>query len=192
MELRRGVDSTLLTEIGKPHFHPVILAFVDWPGDPVRAHTGLGNITFGGETWVGLGNIGSVSMPSETVGIAQEHADFMLIEGAEALDALVESAQRGIVCEVYFGATTTAGGTTLVGTPVQIFTGLSDEMSDTFAPTDDGYERGVRLSARTGPSQRSRCVVTHTNETHQIDNPGDTFFRHAAGVENTYRQGLDN
>lgn len=44
----RTVESALLAEISKSHFWPVFLVWIDWPGDPVRAHSGVGEITFGG------------------------------------------------------------------------------------------------------------------------------------------------
>lgn len=187
----RAVNATLLAEISKPFFNPVFLVWIDWPSDPVYAHSGIGDLSFAGETWTGVARFGSVSLPQEGGGIAAQVATFSLVDMPSDLALLVASAPRDMACGVWFGAVTQRAGSTLVGLPCEVFRGLSDELREAIQMDELGLSRGADLMARTGPSQRATASTFHTNEQHQIDSPGDTLFRHAAGVTDAWRRGID-
>ncbi len=188
----RNVDSTLLTEISKPFFFPVFLVFVDWPGDPVYAHSGVGNITFDSQTWAGVGDFARIALPAEQRGTAADSAAFSLVGVPDDLASLVTEDARDITCAVWFGAVTERAGTTLVGTPQEVFRGRGDQMRESIAASDLGRTRSLQLGATTGPSQRLRSGLFHTSEQHQRSYPGDTLLRHAAGVEAAFVLGVEN
>lgn len=187
----RTVDSTLLSEISKPFFFPVFLVWLDWPSDPVFAHSGVGEISFDSETWTGVAHLASVNLPQESGGIAAQTAVFSLTEMPSDIATLVASAPRDMDCGVWFGAVSERAGSTLVGTPCEIFRGVSDELREIIQMADGDVMRGADLMARTGPSKRATASVYHTNEQQQIDHPGDTLLRHAAGTDDAYRRGLE-
>lgn len=186
----RAVNGTLLAEISKPFFHPVFLVWIDWPSDPVYAHSGVGDLSWDSQTWTGVARLASVSLPQESSGLASQTATFSIVGMSAELATLVASAPRDMICRVWFGAVTERAGTALVGEPCEVFSGLSDELSEILQAAEGGYMRGADLSARTGPSQRARAAIFHTAEQHQIDHPGDTLLRHAAGVEDAWRRGI--
>lgn len=186
----RTIDPTLLAEISKPFFFPVFLVWIDWPEDPVFAHSGVGDIGFDSETWTGVAGLASVSLPQEGNGITVQTASFSLIGLPATLAALVASAPRDMDCAVWFGAVTERAGNTLVGEPFEAFRGISDELREMIQMTEGDVMRSADLMARTGPSKRAVAGVFHTNESHQLEHPGDTLFRHAAGVEDSWRRGV--
>lgn len=109
-------------------FNPVLLVYVDWPTAPVRVHSGVGNISFDGETWSGLGKYGDIIIPGEQAGIVSEKAE-LVVSGtiADLLQELNKDPRNKDV-EIYFGITTEPAGNTLVGTPNLLFTGYVDSI----------------------------------------------------------------
>ncbi|MBV7394550.1 hypothetical protein [Mameliella sediminis] len=190
--MSRNVDSALLAEISKPFFFPVFLVFVDWPSDPVYAHSGVGDISFDGQTWAGVAGYASIALPAEQRGTAADTAAFSLVGVPDDLASLVTEDARDIDCAVWFGAVTQRAGTALIGTPQEIFRGRGDQMRESIAASDLGRTRSLRLGATTGPSQRLRSGLFHTSEQHQRSHPGDTLLRHAAGVEAAFVLGVEN
>lgn len=190
MVTTRGAGTTLMAELAKPTFFPIYLVFIDWPSDPVYAHTNTGDVSWNSQTWTGVGRFGQLALPTENQGMAARHATFGLVGLTSALNAKMEDADRDMQCSIYFGCVTARAGNTLVGDPVEIFSGLADDFKGSIAKAETGTTHGASLMARSGPSQRAFGVLKHTNEQHQVDNPGDTLFRHAAGTLNAYRKGF--
>lgn len=181
---KRAVDTTMLTHItaaqraGRP-IYPVGLLFVDWPGDPAYAHSNKGNLTWGGQTWQGVGGIGGISIPGEAEGLVPEEAQFLMVAPlAQALDLAVNAGVRGRRVLAYLGVTTTPGGTTLIGEPLQVFAGyaVGSPDPDSFQYAPDGSSAVFTLRAKAGQPARSTASIVHTSEDQNKRYPGDTFF----------------
>jgi hypothetical protein len=188
----RNVDATLLAEISQPFFFPAFLVFIDWPEDPVFAHSGVGDMSFDGQTWSGIGKFAQIVLPPEQNGTAASTAEFSLVGLPGELVDLVTADARDIDCAVWFGAVTERAGATLIGTPEDVFRGRGDQLIESIARAETGRSRTVRLGSVTGPSQRLRSGFFHTSEQHQRTYPGDTFFRHTAGVQAEFVLGVEN
>jgi hypothetical protein len=174
----RGVDPDLLAAIAAP-FHPVMLVQVDWPGGMVRVHSGLGDLTWNGHTWTGVGTKGEVRLPQEGTGLAADDGLLRIGGLPDEIDAYLDADVRGRAVDVWFGATTVRAGTVLVSDPVQVFTGYVDGLSDETAVEGKDLQRTINVSLGSGPPQRSRANAVHSYEDQIAAYPGDTGFRWA-------------
>ena len=180
--LTRGLPTAMVTAMEGP-FWPVLFVWLDWPGGAVRAHSGVGSISWGGYTWAGLGKFGSVATPDESGSMVATEATLSLVAPADELDGYLDDAIRNRSGEIYLGFVTdrpgTAGGTTLVfATPVTLFSGAMDGLSLAIKPNGrKGFSTEANLVLRTGPGARSEATIYHTDADQQLRYPGDTAGR---------------
>lgn len=176
MALTRGTPGALLALLAG-HFHPVLLTYADWPGEEIRLHTGVGEMSWDGQTWLGAGSLVRFQAPEETAGLATD-------EGAVHVAATVEDmlAERGKVIrnrpiKVWFGATTTPGGNVLAADPVVLFSGYFDSRKASLARSGENLSHDMVLGLGIGPGARSAASITHSYEDQIASFPGDTAGR---------------
>lgn len=182
----RDIDPDLLAALAGP-FHACVLVFVDWPGDPVRVHSGRGTLTWGGHDWAGLAdlNAGSVTLPDESASLAMVEGQVVVGGDPERIDEILADAEsaRGAAVEVWFGAVTERSGTTLVGAPFCAFAGTVGAVSDEDSPVGDSdMMRTVLLQLVSGPSQRSTAAAHHSYDDQRRTDPTDTAGRWVMGA----------
>lgn len=187
MELRRGVSPALLAVLARGGY-PILLAHLDWPGEPVFAHTGVGPIAWGGRRWHGVGTVGNVELPAEASEIAAVQAVLSLAGVPADLDGYADDMIRNRSVYLYIGAVqgrpgghdgqqTSGPGNTLVGDPTQLFSGLMDGLTLSETATDKGVEHAVQVPVSTGQKARSRASIYHTDEDQRRAYPSDTAGR---------------
>jgi len=59
--MTRDIDPNVLTELESSNFRWVVLLRLDFDSGTVFLHTGVGNLSFDGNTWLGVGAIGQLS-----------------------------------------------------------------------------------------------------------------------------------
>lgn len=178
MALERTIDTSTYNELIST-FHPVVLVKVDWPDETIYVHTNTGNISWGGNSYLGIGYIASLTIPEESFGIVSAEAA-LGITGTitDLLDAMDVDSKNSDV-SIYVGCTTEPNGTTLVGDPIEIFTGYLDE--NEFGDVEgEGGNRLHSLSygVASGPSARSKATISHSYEDQISKYPTDTLMRH--------------
>lgn len=187
MELKRGVSPAMLAALSEPSY-PILFAHLDWPGDPVWAHTGVGTITWGGQAWNGVGTLGNIEIPEEAPGVAAVEAVLSLAGVPADLDGYADDPIRNRTVEIYIG--TVAGrpgghdgkqisgpGNTLIGTPVELFSGTMDGLL--LNASDDGGEivHDAQVMVATGVEARSMASIHHSDEDQRRSYPSDTAGR---------------
>lgn len=189
MDLMRQVSAETLDALSGVFF-PVLMVHVDWPEEPVYAHTGVGPITWDGHTWVGVGPVGAVDIPPEALsGVVAAEAILSLVGVPVDLDGMLDDEIRGRAVEVYFavvagrpgghdGRQITGPGCTLKGAPSPLFYGTMDALDLDAAASDTGVSHEARVTVTTGPSARSRASIYHTDEDQRRRHPTDTAGRH--------------
>lgn len=193
MDLTRGTPGALLAAIAGPWFHPVILAEIDWPGAPLQAHSGHGEIGFAGKTWQGVGKFGAVDIPEEVMTAVPSEFTMAIITDYAEIEPYTDTVIRGRLGRVLLGATTTPGGNDLIGA-VEIVAGTADGLAMR-VEIEDG-QGGVRIGYRitvtmtTGPSMRSAAAIAHSDEDQRRAFPGDTAGRHLILAEATAQKTL--
>lgn len=182
----RDIDPDLLEALASP-FHPVALVFVDWPGDPVRVHSGRGTITWDAHDWTGLAglNSGTVTLPDESSGLAMVEGQVAIGGDPERIDDILADAEtaRGSAVAVWFGAVTERAGTVLIGEPFSAFSGTVGAVTDQDAPAGPlDMARTVMVQLVSGPSQRSVAAAHHSYDDQRRTDPTDTAGRWVMGA----------
>lgn len=182
MGLTRGASAGLITELAG-HFHPALLTYADWPGEEIRIHTGVGDLSWDGETWSGAGKLVQFSAPQEAGGLATSEATVRVAASVE--DMLAERGKiiRNRTVTVWFGTTTEPGGNVLQSDPVQIFTGYFDSRTGSLARSGEDFSHDMVLGLGIGPSARASASITHSYEDQIAKYPGDTAGRHVQNAD---------
>lgn len=186
--LRRGVDPATLAAFRQGSY-PVLFAWLDWPDAAVWAHSGVGIINWGGRAWRGVGTVGNVQIPEEGAEIAAVEAILSLAGVPADLDGYADDAIRNRSVMLYIGAVRgrpggASGkemvglGNTLVGEPVQLFSGIMDMLTLTASATDEGVEHEAQVTVLTGQEARSMASLSHSDEDQRRRYPADTAGRH--------------
>ena len=177
MGLRRGVDPVLLAEVSKPFFFPVWLLWIDWPVEPIRAHTGRGNIGFAGETWAGVGRFALISLPTEQMGLAADVATIRIIGEPANILPMLTGQIRNRLGGVWFGAVTERAGSQLIGAPTQVFSGFVDGARMVVDESVEGYNHALEIEMGTGAPARSKASHFHSDADQRAKYPTDTAGR---------------
>lgn len=169
-----GIHPDTLAAISAGYFYPVTLVFVDWPGDPVRVHSGLGDIEWAEQTWRGIGGFdGGLILPGDSAGLARE-TGAMTLGGLPAdFVAHLEADPIGRTVLVFGGAVTERAGNVLIGNPFESFAGEVTGVSD--SQTQDRRTLSVQIAS--GPSQRATASTVHSYEDQIRNHPTDTAGR---------------
>ncbi len=179
MELKRDVDAALLAALQGPFF-PIAALDLDWPGTAIRAHSGVGDITWNGLTFAGVGPFAQVALPAEEGGLVPPEATITIVGELPDIfaDAEVGATARGIEASFYFGAVTSRGSSTLIGNLQNVYTGHLDAQKVVVADENEAdMGHGLQLTFKTGPGARSVADVVHSHEDQTVLYPGDTLFR---------------
>lgn len=188
MILRRGVEPLTLAAFRQGSY-PVLMAHLDWPDAPVWAHSGVGPIHWNGHIWQGVGTVGNVQIPEEGAEIAAIEAILSLAGVPADLDGYADDTIRNGSVVLYIGAVqgrpggasgreTTGPGSTLVGAPTQLFSGIMDILTLTASATDEGVDHEAQVTVLTGQEARSMASISHSDEDQRRKYPTDTAGRH--------------
>ena len=178
MDLKREIHTETLAALSGPAFFPVLLVWLDWPGEVMRAHSGIGPITWDGHTWQGVGKFGSVEVPEESATGVPVDLSLSLVLDKPMLAEYADAAIRQRPGSIWLGVTTTPGGNVLIGEPVELASGtmdtlvLSTEVEDPDGAVTIWYRLSVGMT--TGPGFRSSAAVAHSHEDQSRQYPGDT------------------
>lgn len=139
----RSLQSAVLSAIQSTELQSVILYEGAWATGTARFWTGIGELSWNGQTWTGLGNLAGVSEISETAETRIEGVELSLsgVPTSELARAL-GSARQGLPCTLYFGVVG-ADGTVTADTQ---FVGRMDAVS--FAEDGQGATITVRYVSR--------------------------------------------
>ncbi|MEE3046661.1 MAG: hypothetical protein VX620_15535 [Pseudomonadota bacterium] len=180
--MSRDIDPDLLAELQGSELSPVLLMRVGTADGPVRMWTGYGELSHGGEVWLGGGEFIGVSNVSETADIQANGITFSMSGITEELLAIaIQSMRQGEDAELFLGALTDTGE--LVGNQVvRVFKGKTD------VPVidDDGASIVINLTAESDliDLERSR-VRRYTPEDQKSDYPDDLGFDFVTRLQET-------
>lgn len=176
MGLTRGASAGLIADLGG-HFCPVLLTYADWHDGEIRLHSGAGDLSWGGETWLGAGKLVQFQAPEENGGLATSEASVHLAATVEAMLAERGKVIRNRPMTVYFATTTKPAGNVLKTDPVELFTGYFDSRNSSATRSGDELSHDMVLGLGVGPSARASASITHGYEDQIADYPGDTAGR---------------
>ena len=177
--MARTLTAAMLAEFAAGTVAPCLIAEIEVDGGFVRAWTGIGDLSFGGQTYTGLGDLAGVTPVRESSDIVANGVQFQLsgIPGALISTAL-GSVRWNKTAKLWLGMLNGSGA--LIADPYLLFSGFTDvpsieEAGDTARLTLSAESRLVDL-------KRAR-VRTYTPEDQHIDYPDDQGFDFVAGLQ---------
>lgn len=130
--MSRELTSTMLALLDDANVQKVAMVHMAID-DPVYVHSGLGKITYGGNTYVGIGVLGSVSDHEESEALSAQPITFTL-SGLDHLQVrtALNAAAFGDQITLYEAFIDDAG--TIIGEPLVIWSGSVDSTSISVGP----------------------------------------------------------
>ena len=176
--MARDLGTTNTAQVQAAAVRPIVFAFLDFAGGAVRAHTGTGNITWGGYIWGGVGDFADISDIEEGVDVAARGLTLSLrgIPSSLLPEALAAN-YRGRTARVYLGFLDSSGA--LLADPYQVFGGRMDVLS--LEDAGDSCSLSVQCENRLIDFRRSR-VSRYTHEEQLARYPGDNGLRYIARI----------
>ena len=178
MDLMRDIHPATRAAISGAAFYPVALVWLDWPEAAMFAHSGTGPITWGGNTFQGVGKFGAVEVPEESSTGVPVEISLSLVCDLPMLAEYADAVIRQRPGAIWMGVTTEPGGNELIGAPVEMARGtmdtlvLSTEVEDAEAQITIWYRLTVGMT--TGPGYRSAAAIAHSHEDQSRQYPADT------------------
>jgi len=125
--MTRDLTAGLVSEVTAALLRPIMLFEFFFDSSTLRFWTGLGDLSYGGDTYAGAGQVIGISDYQEQQNLEARGITFTVsgISSSVLALALAEPYQ-GRVCNLYFAAMTDAGA--LVADPYLIFSGFMDVM----------------------------------------------------------------
>jgi hypothetical protein len=168
--MSRDATPAAITESKAEVPRPFVFVELDYPGGFVRVNSTDREVTFNGNPYSGVGDLGSISVIGEGAGL-QAQGVKLALSGIDPVfvSAAFENAQRrpGKVWVGFFDA-----DFGLVIDPVLVFSGLIDNTTVDFGETATIM---VILESRLITWERPK-IQRYTNEAQQQLFPGDKFF----------------
>tara|TARA_B110000977_G_C10951237_1_gene444753 strand:- start:364 stop:915 length:552 start_codon:yes stop_codon:yes gene_type:complete len=172
--MTRTVPSSLLTALGQPEVYPFYAVEMLFDSGPVRFWTGTGDRTIGVDTYIGAGVLLNIGGIEEIADLSAKNITITLSGVPPELVSLaIQEPYQRRVCRVYFGTTNTVA-------PVEVFSGLMDQM-----PIEDGGENStIKLSVESKLVRLEKASNwRYTDANHKARHPDDDFFSYVADLQ---------
>lgn len=184
--MARNLEDDFVTELEQGEIAPILLAKVNTSGGDVRVWTGIGDITFNNEVYIGGGNFVGVSELMETNDLsAQGIALSMSGIPSDLLATALGQVQHGREATIWLGlmSSVVSNGVSslaLIDNPYEIYSGFTDittvsEQGDTSTITVNIENRLIALEV---PKVRR-----YTDEIQKQDYPNDRGMEFVTGLQ---------
>lgn len=176
--MSRGLSTTNEAQVDAQHLHEV--ALVQFGFDtPVYVHSGIGSITYDSNTYLGMGDLGTISAPRESEALGPAPITLGL-EGVTS-DYIGEALDSGNLYDevtIYVGYRQDDG--TLVADPWILWKGWYE-----YGSIELGDESEVQITCQHDLSQISeKKGDRYSDEDAQSKNAGDVAFEFTASTKN--------
>lgn len=180
--MARNLHSDFNTAVQADEIHPIMLAKVNTSGGDVLVWTGIGDLSYDGDTYIGTGTFAGVSQVSERTDLSASGITFSLSGIPSALiSTALGQVQHGRSCQLWMALLNLSTGA-LISDPYELFAGFSDvttitEQADTSTISIQAENRLVDL-------ERPR-IRRYTDEDQKSDtaNASDVGFEFVPGLQ---------
>ena len=172
--MTRSTPASLLTALSQPEVQPFYAVDMNFTSAPVRFWTGYGDRTINGDTYLGSGNLLSITGLDEVNDLSAKSITLQLSGVPASLVSLaLQEPYQNRECKVYFGTTDTT-------TPIEVFSGLMNVMT-----IEDGGETSV--ISLTVESKLIRLEKSsnwrYTEGSQKARYSSDTFFNYVSDLQ---------
>lgn len=174
----KDLPTGLHTALSAVEVAPVLLVELDWPTGIARSWNGYHDLSWGGNTWYGVGDLGSISEVKES-GDGTLNGMSLTLSGVLAANishAMANNSQ-GRRARVFFGVLTSTGFSI---DPYCVFDGLIDYANI----VRDGNTATVTVNLEKELFDDRSNARRWNHEDQQIDFPGDKGFEYVAAIAN--------
>jgi len=186
--MSRGFSPAVATALAAGHVRLLSFAKLEFSGQTLYVHNGIGEYSFDGQTWQGLGDLATISAVEEGTDVSPYSITLTLslLDSTLAEQALEENYYMRPVT-IYLGVLDEddqfVQETNPVNTknPVQLWSGHMDQMAVNVG-SDQGDVITMTCESQLSLLQRSRNLM-FTNTWQQSRYTGDKFFNLLAFVE---------
>jgi len=179
--MARDLTAAVATEAQATDVRVEALAHFQFDSGSLRLWTGLGDLSWSGDTYTGAGDLGAISPVEEAAAVKTSDLTFSLsgLPASLVTTALSEHYQ-GRVAEMWVGFFDDAWA--LIDDPVQLFAGRVDVMS----VVDNGDTASISVTAtnRLKDLDRPNNPRFYTLADQQQDFPGDLGFQYVPEMQN--------
>ena len=173
--MTREITSAALTASQAETVRPVLMAEMDFSGGYVRANTSPYTLSFEGNDYLGVGNLGSIETITESSGL-QALGIQLTLSGipSEMIAIALGEHYQGRSCRIFMGLLDE--NHELIADPIEIFTGRMDTMD-----IESGTTSTITVSAesRLVDWERPR-IRRYTDADLQREYPGDLGLEYVA------------
>jgi len=172
----RGATAAVKAELAGRVVAPILFAEIVWQSGVTHVWSGIGDLTWTGETWAGVGEFGGISPIEETLEIRAAGIELWL-DGIDAglLALVLADSSQGDTVKVWLGFLDNAGA--IVLDPLLVFSGWVDQ------PVIDQTAAGGRIAVKAESElidlKRPR-LRRYSDQDQQLLWPGDLFFEFVA------------
>lgn len=167
--MSRGLTVGMLAEIQKNRLRPAVFVDCQFSSGHIYVWSGIGSISWSGQTWVGLGKLGGISSLPETTEVRADGVQLSLSGiPSDLINSVLTEIRQGKACNIYFGCLDDNGA--VIADPFKSFSGRTDTAS-----IDEGGDTSTivinvenSLIDISRPNERR-----YTHDDQQIDYPGD-------------------
>lgn len=159
---------------------PILFAEIDTPAGNIQVWSGIGNLSWNGITWSGMGELGTISASSESTDLQAQGLVFTL-GGFDAglINKAIDSMRRFYPAKAWLGCLD--GNFSVVADPYQFHNGLVDSAS----MTSDGKTASISVSSETRLIAMSQARERrYTDQDQRIECPQDGGFKFVDFLQN--------
>lgn len=176
--MSRDISALNQAEIDAAHLHEVVLVKLEFDS-PVYVHSGIGSISYGGNTYLGVGGLGSISSLGETEALGPQGVQLTL-DGTEAgyITEALDAGNYGDKVTIYMGYRQDDG--TLVDDPWVAWKGWLE-----YTSLDLDDESIVSLTCQHDLTVlKEKAGDRYSDEDQQEKYPGDIAFQFTTRMVN--------
>jgi hypothetical protein len=172
----------------QPNVSIITFVMLDFASGIVRVHNGIGTYTWGGEDWVGVGDLGSVSQLEEGADVSPYGITLTLSALDEEISGIALNEDYFMrPVSIYIGAL--SADDELLNDPLQMWGGHMDVMSVSAGAENDVIT--VKCESELSAFDRS-SNLKYTTQAQQELHPGDLFFSFLPKIEGAKIRWRDN
>lgn len=170
----------MLSQLSAVKIRPALFLQMQFKSGSAFMWSGIGNLQWNGQLWVGIGNLGTISAIEESSEIKATNVTFTLSGiPLDLIGKALGEVRQGYPVQLWFG--TLGDNNNVLADPLQMYAGRMD------VPTIDEGAATATISISTENRlidlNRSR-ERRFTDQDQQIDHPGDLGFQYVQFIQN--------
>lgn len=175
----RDIDTNTQSALSETVSPVAVMVDLEIGGAFTYVWSGYGNLVWNGNTYQGVGKLGNVSVVQETNSVYATSATISL-EGVNDsdLESTMDSLTIGSTCTIYLA---TIGNGVIVGTPVPIFSGLTDQGA--ISESTNTTSVSIDIESKMSQLQRNR-EYRWTDQMQRFLYPNDGALRYTNTLQN--------